>query len=216
MIIILSEGLAKCEYKTEIKSKSHIQLHPPWSFELLACLSSTCKEVEFGTSRHFDNTAGLWVLSISVPLYNQLTIWKFRCLPRYWCNRLDPYFTPLKCVCISTGISIKYSHNLGSERACKLWEVTDSKVDWISFLIDSTQTQTWQPHFMYKCQLGALLLNKYYYGKTCLSMSQLILTCMVNSALTLWQAPHLFPFLTLLDNLCCGANLVILWWNPLD
>jgi hypothetical protein len=53
------EGLAKCEYKTEIKFKSHIQMHPPSFFELLACLSSTCKDVKLGTSRHFDNAAGL-------------------------------------------------------------------------------------------------------------------------------------------------------------
>ncbi len=84
------EGLAKCEYKTGIKFKCHIQLHPPSSFEGLACLSSTCKEVKFGTSHHFDNAAGLWLLSISVSLHYHLTIWKFCCLPRHWCNTLDP------------------------------------------------------------------------------------------------------------------------------
>ncbi len=65
---------------------------------------------------------------------------------------------------------------------------------------------------------GALLLNiitKYSYGKTCFFLSQLILTCMVNPAITFWQLTS-FPFLTLLDHICLGAKQVILWWSPLS
>jgi hypothetical protein len=65
---------------------------------------------------------------------------------------------------------------------------------------------------------GALLLNiitKYSYGKTCFFVSQLILTCMVDPAITFWQLTS-FPFLTLLDHIRHGAKQVILWWSPLS
>jgi hypothetical protein len=65
---------------------------------------------------------------------------------------------------------------------------------------------------------GALLLNiitKYSYGKTYFFVSQLILTCMVDPAITFWQLTS-FPFLTLLDHICHGAKQVILWWSLLS